>query len=78
VVPKVFGVADYDSAVRISKFKMADPKWQLLFSIINNYYFQLLLFLIINKVIRLLGFGVIQNSKIFFEKTSVSKNLQKI
>jgi len=32
---------------------------------------------IINKVIRLLGFGVIQNSKFFFLKTSVSKNLQK-
>jgi len=32
VVPKVFGVADYDSAIKISKFKMADPRWQLLFS----------------------------------------------
>ena len=25
----VFGVADYESGVRIVKFKMADPRWRL-------------------------------------------------
>ena len=28
VTAKVFGVVDYESEVRISKFKMADPIWR--------------------------------------------------
>ena len=32
VTIKVFGVADYESEVRFSKFKMADPIWRSKFS----------------------------------------------
>ena len=28
VIPKAFGVGNYESEVRISKFKTADPIWQ--------------------------------------------------
>ena len=39
IIFKVFGVADYESEVRISKFEMADPMWQSHTQNSINFYF---------------------------------------